>query len=128
MVRKATTSQEKEHEKQLIDSPVMVLFYSIDSLEQLYRQAIENLSFNDNQKTTAPDIKFFQGVERCLELKIKLLGSSLRPLPVPASQTVDSDQYITIDIEKLSQQAAKEILELSTKVPVRNSAKTKIIK
>lgn len=57
------------------------------------------------------DIKALQGVERCIELKMKVYALDGKNPP-----QIDENPEITIDLSKLSSSTLKEIIELTQKI------------
>lgn len=107
---------EKQAELDLIKTPEIEIYRDIDSLERLYRRYVHLLSFNDNEPPTQPDVKLLQGIERCLELKMKLLGfDGKRPFQGAAAGAQKEEQTITIDLSCLSKNTIEEILLLTNK-------------
>lgn len=74
----------------------------LDDLQLRYEIAAES----------APtDVKLLQGIERCVELRMKLYGLDGK---TPPTTTANPDPIITIDLAKLSTQTLKEIINLGT--------------
>lgn len=100
---------EKNQRKELGVNAAMVIYMAIDSLEKAYRRQID-LQTEDK----AVDVKMMQGVERCLELKMKLLGFDGKQQPVLCNEKAEgADDDIVIDIGGLSHQTVKELVEIS---------------
>lgn len=79
-----------------------ILIQQIDSLQSRY----------NDPEVTADEIKALQGVERCLELKMKIWGFDGKN---PQAEQEQEASEIVIDITKLSKQALQEIAALSDK-------------
>lgn len=82
------------------DAAVTDLLCRLDSLEKLYREGY----------ATGEDMKLLQGVERCIELRMKLLGYDGKTV-VAAPAAVD--RVISIDLKRLSDDTLREILTLT---------------
>ncbi|CDN31560.1 hypothetical protein BN938_1473 [Mucinivorans hirudinis] len=74
------------------------LIQRLDTLEELYRQ-----SFSQSE-----DVRLLQGVERCIELRMKLLGYDGK---TQAAAPVTEERTITIDLKQLSETTLKDILQ-----------------
>lgn len=72
----------------------------LDTLEELYR-----VSYIDGG-----DLKLLQGVERCIELRMKLLGFDGKSA---AAAPVAAESIVSIDLKKLSNETLKEIIHLT---------------
>lgn len=79
------------------ESRVAVMIEKLDSLEELYR-----IAFDDSS-----DIKALVGVERCLELRMKILG--LDGKQGVGVTMAPPENLLTIDLEKLSQATLVEL-------------------
>lgn len=113
---------EKNQQKELESNATMVIYRAIDALEKIYHRQIELQSEQHNKVT---DIKTMQGVERCLELKMKLLGfdgkQQFMPTQTNCSPTGDD---IVIDLNDLSQQTIQELNRMS-KITLKNGERMK---
>ncbi|MEG0656052.1 MAG: hypothetical protein RR465_03395, partial [Mucinivorans sp.] len=78
-------------------SPFELLVSEIDTLQKKYA---------DQYKQEA-DLKALQGVERCLELKMKIMGFDGKTPPTIGIETPGAE--FLLDLSKLSKQALQEI-------------------
>lgn len=81
------------------DAAVTDMLKRLDSLEKLYRE-----SYFTNE-----DLKLLQGVERCIELRMKLLGYDGKS---STAAPVASESIVSIDLKRLSDQTLRELLEI----------------
>lgn len=109
-VRKLKKEVELNQQKELGSNPVIVIYRAIDALEKRYRHLIE---IQSEQQDKVVDVKMMQGEERCLELKMKLLGfdgkQPFKPTEVGCSGVHDD---IVIDLKTLSKQTIRELSKL----------------
>ncbi|MEG1371956.1 MAG: hypothetical protein RSD75_06425 [Mucinivorans sp.] len=84
-------------------SPFELIISEIDALQLRYTE----LFASEN------DIKSLQGVERCLEMKMKIMGFDGKNSPPTENET--STAEIILDLTKLSKQSLEEIINLTTK-------------
>lgn len=99
------------HQEELKNNAVMVIYRAIDSLEKTYRRQIE-LQTQEQNKTA--DIKIMQGVERCLELKMKLLGlDGKQPFVAVEDKTGNPSDDIVLDLNSLSRQTIQELVKVT---------------
>lgn len=79
------------------DSSVNDLLDRLDTLETLYREGyLQNA-----------DLKLLQGVERCIELRMKLLGYDGK---TATAAPVVTESIMSIDLTKLSDTTLKELI------------------
>lgn len=78
-----------------------ILVTQIDQLQECYRKLFDDTS----------DLKALQGVERCIELKMKVWGFDGKGVVAEISDNPTAE--ISIDLSKLSKQTLFEILEQS---------------
>lgn len=79
------------------DSSVNDLLDRLDTLETLYREGyLQNA-----------DLKLLQGVERCIELRMKLLGYDGK---TTTAAPVVTESIMSIDLTKLSDTTLKELI------------------
>lgn len=81
------------------DSVVSDLLQRLDSLESLYRDG-----YHANE-----DLKLLQGVERCIELRMKLLGFDGK---TTAAAPVAAESIVSIDLKQLSDETIRELLKI----------------
>jgi|GEM_PF-6151357 len=124
---KITAAQEVEL---MIGEPLKAIMFKLESLELLYRRAadpatedsepdqpLQNTATKSgprakNCSAREMQLKAMQGIERCIELRIKLLGLDAMQTPQTLSQK-ESDAHqemIAIDVSMLSEDTIGELL------------------
>ena len=104
----------------MLAEPVPSLLAKLDALELLYRRAVEpdiycldSEASGDNDPSDAHkrapslELKALQGIERCIELRMRLLGFDGKSVPAqPAPQEPPAE----LDLTRLSENALKELV------------------
>lgn len=84
------------------DTRTRDLLRRLETLEKLYR---DNFCSQD-------DLKALQGVERCIELRMKLLGCDAKQSAGNAGAVNTPEAAMSIDLSKLSENTINELLKL----------------
>lgn len=83
------------------DAATSELLKRVDSLEKLYR---DSFAIND-------DPKLLQGVERCIEIRMKLLGYDGKN---SVAAPIAAETILSIDLKQLSETTLRELLAKSS--------------